>query len=67
MPAPLVPTPLAGVCVIFTTDDRRYGYIGQSADMTVRWLNELNQLLAGCHHNKTLQAAFTAAPSAGAV
>ena len=30
--------------------------------MTYRWLNELNQLRAGKHHNADLQAAYTAAP-----
>ena len=38
MPVPLMPTPVAGVYVIVNVRDPRRGYIGQSKDMTFRWL-----------------------------
>lgn len=55
MPNKLMPTPLLGIYVIKNLVTNRV-YIGDSGDVEFRMTNHWNQLVAGIHSNKDLQA-----------
>ncbi len=57
MPAPFMPEPIGGVYVFYHLQSKK-GYVGQSWNVGERYTVILNQLAAGVHHNRELQADY---------